>query len=101
MLIVMGIVIEEFIWLPNVVEKLAAKHQVTPEEVEDVFFIAPYFRFHEKGRIRGENMYTALGQTETGRYLIVFFILKSANRALIISTRNMTRTERKRYGRKK
>lgn len=97
----MGIVIDEFIWLPNIVEKLVTKHRVTPEEVEDVFFVAPHFRFHEKGRVRGEDMHTALGQTETGRYLIIFFILKSDNRALVISARDMTRTERKRYGRKK
>ena len=97
----MGIVIEEFFWLPDVVDKLITKHQVTPEEVEEIFFARPRFRFHEKGRVRGEDMYTALGQTESGRYLIVFFILKPSNRALIISARDMTRHERKRYGRKK
>ena len=97
----MGIVIEEFFWLLNVVDKLVTKHQVTPEEVEEIFFTRPRFRFHEKGRIRGEDMYTALGQTEAGRYLVVFFILKPSNQALIISARDMTRAERKRYGRKK
>lgn len=97
----MGIVIEEFFWLPNIVDKLVTKHQVTPEEVEEIFFARPRFRFHEKGRIRGEDMYTALGRTDAGRYLIVFFILKPSNQALIISARDMTRAERKRYGRKK
>jgi uncharacterized DUF497 family protein len=97
----MGIVIDEFFWLPDVVDKLATKHLVTPEEVEEIFFFRPRFRFHEKGRIRGEDMYTALGQTEAGRHLIMFFILKPSNRALVISARDMTRPERKRYGRKK
>ena len=97
----MGIVIDEFFWLPDTVDKLVTKHRVTPEEVEEVFFSRPSFRFHEKGRVQGEDMYTALGQTETGRYVIVFFILKPANQALIISARDMTRAERKRYGRKK
>ncbi len=41
--------IEEFLWLPDIVEKLISKHRVTPDEVEDVFFNRPRFRFHEKG----------------------------------------------------
>jgi uncharacterized protein len=97
----MGIVIDEFFWLPDIVDKLATKHQVTPEEVEEIFFSRPRFRFHEKGRVRGEDMYTALGQTEAGRYLVVFFIVKPSHLALIISARDMTQAERKRYGRKK
>ncbi|MFZ5818701.1 MAG: BrnT family toxin [Chloroflexota bacterium] len=93
--------IEEFIWLPDVIDKLISKHQVTPEEVEDIFFNRPRFRFHEKGRVQGENMYTAIGQTDGGRYLVVFFIFKSSHRALIISARDMNHFERKYYGRKK
>lgn len=92
--------LDRFVWLPFVVEKLLAKHQVTPEEVEELFYNQPRFRFHEKGRIRGEDMYTALGQTNNERYLIVFFILKPSRQALIISARDMSRSERKRYERK-
>jgi hypothetical protein len=29
--------IDDFIWLPDIVEKLAVKHRVTQEEVEEVF----------------------------------------------------------------
>jgi uncharacterized protein len=96
----MPIVIEEFVWLPNIVEKLAIKHDVLPEEVEEIFFNLPRFRFHEKGDVRGEHMYTAMGQTSDGRYLIVFFILKTGRRALIVSARGMDQTERRRYARK-
>jgi hypothetical protein len=32
-----------------------------------------HFRFVEKGHRRGENVYSAMGQTSGGRYLIVFF----------------------------
>lgn len=97
----MAIRIDEFFWLPDIVEKLNVKHHVTPEEVEEIFHLRPSFRFHEKGRVQGEDMYTALGQTEAGRYLIVFFILKRNNLALVISAREMTKTERKRYGQAK
>ncbi|MEZ4861014.1 MAG: BrnT family toxin [Caldilineaceae bacterium] len=92
--------IDEFIWLPDIAEKLAFKHSVTPEEVEELFFNQPRIRFHEKGHVQGEDMYTALGQTDSGRYLIVFFIFKPSRRVLIISAREMEPTERRRHARK-
>ena len=93
-------VIERFVWLPSIVDKLLGKHNVTPEEVEELFTNRPRFRFHEKGRVRGEDMYTGLGQTDGDRYLTVFFILKQGRQALIVSARDMTEAERKRYERK-
>ncbi len=92
--------VEDFIWLPDIIEKLEIEHHVTPDEVEEVFFNRPRFRFVEKGRVEGEDMYSALGQTDAGRYLIVFFIFKPRNVALIISARDMNAEERRRYGRK-
>jgi uncharacterized DUF497 family protein len=91
--------INDFIWLPEVEEKLFVKHRVSQEEVEEIFFNRPHFRFVEKGYRRGEDVYLVAGQTDAGRYLIVFFILKAENQALILSARDMDRKERKRYGR--
>ena len=93
--------IERFIWLPSVVDKILGKHNVSPEEVEEVFYSRPMVRFHEKGRIQGENMYAAFGQTESGRYITVLYILKQQRQALVISARDMNSIERKRYERKK
>ena len=53
-----------FVWLEQYVEKLAWKHDVTPAEVEAMFFASPTYRLVEKGHIRGENMHSAMGQTE-------------------------------------
>jgi uncharacterized DUF497 family protein len=92
--------IDDFIWLPDIVEKLESKHRVLPEEVEEVFFNRPHFRFMEKGHVAGEDVYVALGQTDSGRYLSVFFIHKPGNLALIISARDMDAAERRRYGQK-
>lgn len=89
-----------FIWLEQYVEKLTWKHDVTPEEVEAMFFAKPSYRVVETGHIHGENLYSAMGQTEEGRYLIAFFIHKQDGRALIISARSMDEAEKKRYGRK-
>jgi uncharacterized DUF497 family protein len=87
-------------WLDEIVEKLHYKHNVTQQEVKEVFNNKPSFRFVEKGQRSGENVYFAAGQTEAGRYLIIFFIRKRDQRALILSVRDMTRTERKQHGRK-
>lgn len=89
-----------FIWLGQIVDKLARKHDVTPEEVESMFEQRPRYRFVESGQVPGENLYSAMGQTEDGRYLIAFFIHKEDRRALIISARTMDNAEKKRHGRK-
>jgi uncharacterized DUF497 family protein len=88
-----------FIWLEEIVEKLDVKHQVMPEEVEQVFVNDPGIRRMNKGHYRGEDVYRALGQTDGGRYLTVFFIHKLTNEALVLSARDMDSKERKSYGR--
>lgn len=89
--------IRGLIWLATIVEKLAVKHNVSTGEVEEVFGNAPHFRFVESGFTPGEDVYSALGQTEAGRYLIAFFIFKSNRQALVVSARDMTSSERKLY----
>lgn len=89
--------IDDFIWLPDFIEKIYVKHHVTQDEVEEIFFNVPHFRFVESGYTKGEDVYSACGQTDAGRYLIVFFIFKDGNVALVVSARNMDKKERKRY----
>ena len=57
-------------------EKIESKHRVTCREARQVFFRGPRFRFAEKGHTEGDDVYAALGQTLSGRYLAVFFIYK-------------------------
>ena len=90
--------IDDFIWLPDIIEKLIVKHRVTQDEAEDVFFDAPRYRFIERGHRPGQDVYSASGQTDAGRYLIVFFVHKADNTALILSARDMDDKERRRYG---
>lgn len=89
--------IDGFIWLPNIIEKLAVKHRVTQDEAEEIFFDRPRYRFVESGYRSGEDVYSASGQTDAGRYLIVFFIKKTDNTALILSARDMDKKERRLY----
>jgi uncharacterized DUF497 family protein len=89
-----------FIWQEESEDKIISKHGITPDEAEQVFFNRPRFWFVEKGYTQGEDVYAALGQTGGGRYVIVYFIHKRTEEALIISAREMTAKERRRYGRK-
>lgn len=92
--------IRSIIWSRNVIEKLDFKHQVQTWEVEEVLENHPKFYFLEKGRVAGEDLYQAVGQTDEGRYLNVYFIHKSGGDALIVTARDMNDRERKRYGKK-
>jgi uncharacterized DUF497 family protein len=87
----------EIIWKDQFVEKLEVKHGVYIEEVEDVLFGKPHIRRAKKGRVKGEDLYAAYGQTDAGRYLIIFYIHKKQSAALPISARDMTDSERRYY----
>ncbi|MCA1594293.1 MAG: BrnT family toxin [Acidobacteria bacterium] len=89
-----------FIWLDDIVQKLLWKHTVTQKEVAEIFADTPRFRFVEKGHRSGENVYSAFGQTGGGRYLAIFFVYKKDGRALILSARDMTDSERRRHAKK-
>jgi uncharacterized DUF497 family protein len=89
--------IEGFIWREDIIDKLYWKHSVTLDEVEEVFEGKPKFLRIEKGKVDGENLYNALGQTASGRYLSVFFVYKQSREALIVTAREMNRKERRYY----
>lgn len=89
-----------FLWLDDIVQKLLWKHSVTQGEVAELFDNSPHFFFVEKGNRKGENVYAAFGQTDGGRYLIVFFVYKKNHQALILSARDITKAERKRHEKK-
>ena len=92
--------IADLMWLPQILDKLAWKHGVTPEEVEGVLYAHPFCRKVQKGHNPGEDLYAALGQTDAGRYLVVYFILKPNGSALILSARDLDRKERRLYERR-
>ena len=59
--------LHEIIWKTAIVEKLAVKYGVATDEVEAVLFGRSLIRFWEKGRVQGEDLYLAYGQSEAGR----------------------------------
>ena len=90
-------IIDDIIWLDTIIEKLAWKHNVLTHEVEETLGGPCKIFRKEAGKVEGEHLYNALGRSEAGRYLSVFFIRKLGDKALIVTARDMTRNERKRY----
>lgn len=91
--------LHEVIWKDRFIDKIKVKHGISTNEVEEILFGKPHVRRAQKGRVKGEDLYTAYGQTTGGRYLIVFFIRKEQVAALPISARDMTDSERRYYER--
>ena len=92
--------ITECLWLDEFVDKIIRKHQVYPEEVEEMFSREPLIRRLESGHVKGEDLFIAFGTTNPGRYLSVLFVRKKDKRALVISARDMSKRERKKYGKR-
>lgn len=94
-------VIRQIIWKDQFVEKLATKHGVSVEEVEQLLNSQPHIRKAGRGNVKGENVYAAFGRTEEGRHLVVFYIKKLDGSLLPISARDMDDGERNYYGKQK
>ncbi|MFH1966133.1 MAG: BrnT family toxin [Acidobacteriota bacterium] len=92
--------ITECLWLDEFVDKIIRKHNVYPEEIEELFSRDPLIRRLENGRVKGEDLFMAFGTTNAGRYLTALFVRKRGKRALVISAREMTKGERKKYGKR-
>jgi len=91
----------KIVWKDQFVEKLAAKHGVSTDEIEEVLNSKPHIRKVSKGDVKGENVYAAFGQTTGGRYLVIFYIRKRTGSILPISARDMDGGERDYYGKQK
>ncbi|OGV78961.1 MAG: hypothetical protein A3K19_24005 [Lentisphaerae bacterium RIFOXYB12_FULL_65_16] len=92
--------LRDIVWLPQVLDKLNWEHGFSRQEVEEVLKSRPLFRKVQRGHSTGEHLYSALGQTGAGRFVVIFFVYKRNREALIISGRDMDPKERRLYGRK-
>jgi uncharacterized DUF497 family protein len=89
--------IKRVIWYGRFIDKLWEKHQVDVHEAEEVLQKYGRVRRVRRGHVKGEDVYLALGQTDAGRYLSVFFVYKKSHEAIVISARDMDPAERREY----
>jgi len=86
-----------FDWDRNNVEKIWARHKVSPFECEQVFFNEPLVVHEDVRHSRDEARYYILGQTDKKRPLFVVFTVRK-NLVRVISARDMSKKERQAYG---
>ena len=85
-----------FEWDDANIQKNWERHQVTPEEAEDVFFNEPLVIRGDVRHSQREKRYYALGQTGRGRLLFVAYTIRR-NLIRVISVRDMNRREQDFY----
>ena len=90
----------DFAFYRQYAAKNAHKHGVSSEEIREVFANEPKRRLVERGHVPGEEKYFALGRTDAGRLLVVFYINKGGGLVMPISAYTMPRRMRKQYERK-
>lgn len=72
-------------------EEHIAAHHVTVAEVEEVVSGKPYIK-----RVR-KDRYRLIGQTEAGRYLVVFIAPRGNDVYGLVTSRDATQSERRLY----
>jgi len=86
--------ISEIVWTDADVEHIA-RHDITPEDVEEVIASRPLWRRGRRHRQTGRISIYALGRTDAGRYLFVVLSPLGRGRARCVTAREMdTRTRR-------
>ena len=90
---------EGFHWDAGNTRKSVDKHGVGQAEAEQIFFNEPLLLLDDVRHSQAEPRFHALGCTDDGRRLHITFTVRDQGRLIrIISARDMSRTERTRYG---
>jgi uncharacterized protein len=85
-----------FEWDNHNAEKIWQKHDVVPNECEQVFFNRPVVVTDDVTHSFDEDRYFALGKTDVKRKLMVVFTIRKKH-IRVISARDMTRKEKQIY----
>lgn len=87
-----------FDWDDWNISKNWERHNVTPEEAEDIFFHDPMLLRVDSKHSSKERRYQAMGETTAGRSLLVAFTIRR-NLIRVISARDLNRKESEEYRR--
>ena len=85
-----------FEWDEGNITKNWEKHKVGHFECEEIFFNEPLIVQKDKEHSEEELRYFTLGSTNSGRLLFVVFTIRK-DKIRVISARDMTGKERRRY----
>lgn len=88
--------VEGFEWDAGNTDKNVLGHGVTRGEAEEIFFLAPLVLLEDEKHSVAERRFLILGPTGAGRLLSAAFTVRR-QLIRIISVRDMSRQERRRY----
>ena len=88
--------VEGFEWDEGNTEKNVLGHGVTQGEAEEIFFVAPFVLLEDEKHSAAERRFLVFGPTGSGRLLTAAFTVRR-HLIRIISVRDMSRLERRRY----
>ena len=86
-----------FQWDEGNAPKVMARHNVSPGECEQAFFVEPFVVEFDDRHSTKKGRWQALGQTNGGRGLFLVFTVRGTL-IRVIAARDMNRKERERYG---
>ena len=92
--------ISGFDWDEGNIDKNEIKHYVRWTECEQIFFNKPLLLLKAGKHSAAEKRYYAFGKTDEGRLLTIVFTLRDSM-IRVISARDMSERERRRYGKEK
>lgn len=89
--------IDGFDWDAGNLTKSLRKHDVTTQEIEEIFANQPLYIYPDPKHSQHEKRQLAFGRTGVGRQLVVVFTMRHKDQQLLIrpiSARSMHRKER-------
>lgn len=86
----------EFDWDEGNISKNKEKHKVEYRECEEIFSNKPLVFIEDKQHSQSENRWGALGKTDKGRLLAVYFTIRN-NKIRIISARDQGKKDTQAY----
>ncbi len=89
-----------FEWDEGNAPKVVARHNVSPGECEQAFFVEPFVAVFDARHSSKEGRWQALGQTTAGRGLFLVFTIRGTL-IRVIAAREMNHKERDGYGKVK
>jgi uncharacterized DUF497 family protein len=86
-----------FEWDENKAERNLSKHGISFNEAKTVFDDLLYVDFYDPDHSEDEERYLIVGQSNRGRLLMIVSYTERGDSIRLISTREVTRTEREAY----
>ena len=88
--------LRSFDWDEGNINKNKEKHKVEYRECEEIFSNKPLVFIEDKQHSQSENRWGALGKTNKGRLLAVYFTIRN-NKIRIISARDQGKKDKQAY----